>query len=112
MVQAELNRYAENTQGSRASPPSSALIAVEDEGDRLTEAEIVSTTMVLLEAGHEATVNALCNGVRALMKHRDQWQRLLSHDNSGNDTVSGGMGNDTVNGGDGVRLLLAGDVRC
>ena len=55
----------------------SALVAVEDSGDRLTEAEIVSTTMVLLEAGHEATVNTLGNGVRALMHHRDQWQRLV-----------------------------------
>jgi cytochrome P450 len=56
----------------------SELARVEDEGDRLTEAEIVSTTMVLLEAGHEATVNTLGNGSRALMHHRDQWQRLVS----------------------------------
>jgi cytochrome P450 len=33
--------------------------------------------MVLLEAGHEATVNTLGNGVRALMHHRDQWDRLV-----------------------------------
>lgn len=56
----------------------SELVAVEDEGDTLTEAEIVSTTMVLLEAGHEATVNTLGNGTRALMLHPDQWQRLVS----------------------------------
>lgn len=56
----------------------SELVRVEDEGDTLTEHEIVSTTMVVLEAGHEATVNALGNGVRALMKHRDQWARLTS----------------------------------
>lgn len=55
----------------------SALVQVEDEGDTLTEAEIVSTTMVLLEAGHEATVNTLGNGMRALMLHRDQWQRVV-----------------------------------
>lgn len=56
----------------------SALVGVEDAGDTLTEAEIVSTTMVLLEAGHEATVNTLGNGVRALMHHRDQWDRLVA----------------------------------
>jgi cytochrome P450 len=56
----------------------SALVAVEDEGDTLTEDEIVSTTMVLLEAGHEATVNTLGNGMRGLMLHRDQWQRVTS----------------------------------
>jgi cytochrome P450 len=36
--------------------------------------------MVLLEAGHEATVNTLGNGVRALMRHPDQWRRLVDHD--------------------------------
>ena len=56
----------------------SQLAAVEDEGDTLTEPEIVSTVMVLLEAGHEATVNTLGNGMRAMMLHRDQWQRVTS----------------------------------
>jgi cytochrome P450 len=55
----------------------SELVRVEDEGDVLTEDEIVSTTMVLLEAGHEATVNTLGNGTRGLMLHRDQWQRVV-----------------------------------
>lgn len=55
----------------------SALVAVEDDGDTLTEDEIVSTTMVLLEAGHEATVNTLGNGMRALMLHPDEWRRLV-----------------------------------
>ncbi len=55
----------------------SELVRVEDEGDVLTEDEIVSTTMVLLEAGHEATVNTLGNGVRALLHHPDQWQRVV-----------------------------------
>jgi cytochrome P450 len=56
----------------------SELVRVEDEGDHLTEDEIVSTTMVLLEAGHEATVNTLGNGMRALMLHRDEWHRVVS----------------------------------
>ncbi len=55
----------------------SALAGVVDDGERLSDDEIVSTTMVLLEAGHEATVNTLGNGVRALMHHRDQWERLV-----------------------------------
>lgn len=58
----------------------SELVQVEDEGDVLTEDEIVSTTMVLLEAGHEATVNTLGNGLRALMHHRDQWQRVVERE--------------------------------
>ncbi len=56
----------------------SELCRVEDEGDVLTEDEIVSTTMVLLEAGHEATVNTLGNGTRALMLHPDEWRRVVS----------------------------------
>ncbi len=56
----------------------SELVRVEDEGDVLTEDEIVSTTMVLLEAGHEATVNTLGNGLRALLLHPDEWRRLVA----------------------------------
>ena len=52
----------------------SELVQVEDEGDRLTDDEIISTTMVLLEAGHEATVNTLGNGMRALLSHAGEWQ--------------------------------------
>jgi len=55
----------------------SELVRVEDEGDVLTEDEIVSTTMVLVEAGHEATVNTLGNGMRAMLKHEGQWQRVV-----------------------------------
>ncbi len=54
----------------------SELVAVEDQGDTLTEAEITSTAMVLLEAGHEATVNSLANGMKAMLTHRDEWRRV------------------------------------
>jgi cytochrome P450 len=56
----------------------SELVRVEDEGDVLTEDEVVSTTMVLLEAGHEATVNTLGNGIRALMLHTGEWRRIVT----------------------------------
>ena len=55
----------------------SKLVQVSDGGDRLSEHEVISTTMVLMEAGHEATVNTMGNGMKALMAHRDQWQRLV-----------------------------------
>jgi cytochrome P450 len=54
----------------------SELVAVEDQGDTLTEAEITSTAMVLLEAGHEATVNSLANGMRAMLLHPHEWRRV------------------------------------
>ncbi len=53
------------------------LVEVADEGDRLTEDEIIGTVIVLLNAGHEATVNTLGNGIRAALAHPAQWQRLL-----------------------------------
>ncbi|MFN8021154.1 MAG: cytochrome P450 [Acidimicrobiales bacterium] len=56
----------------------SGLVAVEDEGEQLSEAEITSTAMVLLEAGHEATVNSLANGMKAMLTHRDEWRRVTS----------------------------------
>lgn len=55
----------------------SELVRVEDEGDVLSDDEIVSTTMVLVEAGHEATVNTLGNGMRAMLKHEGEWQRVV-----------------------------------
>jgi cytochrome P450 len=56
----------------------SQLVAVEEAGDRLTVDEIICTTIVLLNAGHEATVNTLGNGTRALLHHPDQWARVVS----------------------------------
>ena len=58
----------------------SELVRVEDAGDTLTDDEIVSTTMVLVEAGHEATVNTLGNGMRAIMHHPGEWERVVSGD--------------------------------
>jgi cytochrome P450 len=55
----------------------SGLVHARVDGERLSDAEIVSTVIVLLNAGHEATVNTLGNGVRALLQHRDQWERLV-----------------------------------
>jgi len=54
----------------------SALIAVRDQGDQLTEDELLSMVFLLLIAGHETTVNLIANGVRALLTHPDQWGLL------------------------------------
>jgi cytochrome P450 len=50
----------------------SALVAVREEGDRLSEDELTSMVYLLLLAGHETTVNLIGNGVRALLTHPDQ----------------------------------------
>ncbi|SDO55332.1 unspecific monooxygenase [Streptomyces sp. cf386] len=54
----------------------SGLIAAYDEGDRLTEQEMISTAVLLLNAGHEATVNATVNGWWALFRNPDQLAAL------------------------------------
>jgi cytochrome P450 len=58
----------------------SELALVDEEGTRLTDPEIISTVIVLLNAGHEATVNTLGNGMRALLLHPREWDRLVSRE--------------------------------
>lgn len=55
-----------------------ALVEARVDGGRLSSEEIVSTVVLLLNAGHEATVNTLGNGMRALMHHPEQWRRLVA----------------------------------
>jgi unspecific monooxygenase len=45
------------------------LIEAEGQGGRLNEDELVATCVLLLNAGHEATVHALGNGVKAILEH-------------------------------------------
>jgi cytochrome P450 len=46
---------------------SQLLTARDDDGTALTEDELVTTAILLLNAGHEATVHAIGNGVQALL---------------------------------------------
>jgi len=48
----------------------SQLIAAGSEESRLSEDELVSTVVLLLNAGHEATVHALGNSVKTILEHR------------------------------------------
>jgi cytochrome P450 len=56
----------------------SALVEARVDGAQLSEDEIVSTVIVLLNAGHEATVNTLGNGTLAFAHHPEQWRRVVS----------------------------------
>ena len=72
---ARAGRRAPDAPGRRpAQPPG---VSVRDaDGDRLTEDELVTTCILLLNAGHEATVNVTGNGTLALLQHPDQLRRL------------------------------------
>ena len=46
----------------------SELIRAEEQGQKLSEDELVTTAILLLNAGHEATVHGIGNGVKALLE--------------------------------------------
>src|SRR5215470_8574949 len=54
----------------------SGLIDAEEAGDRLSEAELLATCVLLYVAGHATTVNLIGNGLLALLRHPDQRHRL------------------------------------
>lgn len=59
----------------------SSLVQAYDEGDQLSENELLSTIWLLISAGHETTFNVIANGTLALLQHPDQ-MRLLQNDSS------------------------------
>ncbi|MGW7256790.1 cytochrome P450 family protein [Streptomyces sp. NPDC054834] len=75
--QAELYGLLNDLVGRKRAQPAadltSALIAVRDEdGDGLTEKELVDTLHLVLGAGHETTVNLLDHAIHALLTHPEQ----------------------------------------
>ena len=54
----------------------SLLLRVEEEGEVLTEEELLAQCTLLLVAGHETTRNLLGNGLLALLQHPDQLTAL------------------------------------
>jgi cytochrome P450 len=74
--------YLRALAADRAAEPGddlvSDLVSVRDGSDRLTDDELVGTAVLLLMAGHEATVNVIGNGVLALLRNRTEWERLVA----------------------------------
>ena len=75
-----LRGYLRELLAQRRSDPGedlmSALIAVEESGDQLTEEEIVATCNLLLIAGHETTVNLIANAHLAMLRRPKYWTDL------------------------------------
>ena len=64
----------------RAAPTAdliSELIAAQESGDRLSQAELISMCVTLLLAGHETSKNLISNGTLSLLNHPDQRAALL-----------------------------------
>jgi cytochrome P450 len=78
---AEFEAYLRGLVGERREAPGADLMSqlgavLETDGDRLTEDELIGTAVLLLNAGHEASVNGAANSWWALFRHPDALARL------------------------------------
>ncbi|MET0236993.1 MAG: cytochrome P450 [Kibdelosporangium sp.] len=70
----------------------STLIRIrEEDGDRLTEEELLNTLQVMIAAGHETTVNAIANTVVGLLGNPDQLALLRDGTHPWSATVDAGL---------------------
>jgi cytochrome P450 len=63
----------------RIVDPGDDFISVLARGEKqgvFTRHQVLVNTSLLLLAGHETTINLLCNGTLAFMHHREQWEEL------------------------------------
>src|SRR5262249_61204078 len=76
----ELEAYPRRGVAERRADPGddliSAMIAVEEGGDQLTDGEIVTMCELLLAAGNVTTTDLIGNGIWLLLRHPDQLQKL------------------------------------
>ncbi len=55
-----------------------ALMTAEQDGDRLSEDEVIANTIVTMVGGQETTTNLIGNGILTLLRHPDQLEKLHS----------------------------------
>jgi unspecific monooxygenase len=65
-----LRAYIDQRRARPADDLITQLIAAETEGEKLSTDELISTCILLLNAGHEATVHSIGNGVKTLLETR------------------------------------------
>lgn len=87
----EFADYVRNLAESRKKNPGDDLISdlasVEENGEKLNMHELVATCVLLLNAGHEASVNAFGNGMVAALQHPDQVKLLRENPRGVTDTA-------------------------
>ena len=78
----EFADYVHQLMKERKANPGSDLISelaqVEEEGERLSTHELIATCVLLLNAGHEASVNGFGNGMVELLKHPEEKAKLYA----------------------------------
>lgn len=76
----ELREYFRGIFAQRRRQPQedliSKLVLVEEEGDKLTEEELLSTCVSILIGGHETTTNLIASGLLLLLQHPGEMQKL------------------------------------
>lgn len=76
----EFASYVHKLMIDRQQNPGTDLITelalVEEQGEKLTARELIATCVLLLNAGHEASVNGFGNGMVAALKNEEQWNLL------------------------------------
>ncbi|MGW5376550.1 cytochrome P450 [Nocardia sp. NPDC003999] len=78
-VHAFLEFFGDLVEQRRRTPRAdliTALVQADDAGARLTRTELLGTLLILVVAGHETTVNLIGNGVLALIRNPEQFERL------------------------------------
>ncbi|MFM8235209.1 MAG: cytochrome P450 [Actinomycetota bacterium] len=88
---AEFSQYVHDLMLARKSNPGSDLISelaqVEEAGERLSTNELIATCVLLLNAGHEASVNGFGNGMVALLNNQNQRELLFNAPDKFSDTA-------------------------
>lgn len=81
----ELTAYLRELIAAKRATPTEDLLSdlahVVEDGDRLSEDELVAMAFLLIIAGHETTVHLISNAVLSLLRHPEQARRLR-HDPS------------------------------
>lgn len=76
----EFAAYVHDLMVARKKNPGTDLISelaiVEEAGEKLNAHELIATCILLLNAGHEASVNGFGNGIVAAFKEESQWKLL------------------------------------
>ncbi len=79
----EFADYVQKLSDQRKEVPGSDLITdlvrVEEQGEKLNAHELIATCVLLLNAGHEASVNGFGNGAVALLEREDQFNLLRNN---------------------------------
>ena len=78
----EFSSYIADLAAKRKIDPQSdlitALVEVEEQGEKLNEHELIAMCVLLLNAGHEASVNGFGNGMVAMFRNQDQLELVKS----------------------------------